>query len=245
MNKICTTIEQSKKLIELGIDVNTADMFWADGERPAVWNNKDTSLDEMDIPAWSLAALLDILKNRAYSIDDANVILSSYRTVEWWDLSINNSGLETVTKSDLIDACYEMIVKLKEKFVMKSYTDLGQSKKLAEILPIESADGFYESQYNSSTDTWETLLFIGNKWASPEVVIPCWGLASLLEILPGEITDSNGYKVYIDIRKYDSKYQIAYYTGLNWSDTITTDEYENLVDAAVEMIFTLKERNLL
>ena len=28
MNKICTTIKQSKKLIELGIDINTADMFW-------------------------------------------------------------------------------------------------------------------------------------------------------------------------------------------------------------------------
>ena len=26
MNKICTSLEQSKKLIELGIDVNTADM---------------------------------------------------------------------------------------------------------------------------------------------------------------------------------------------------------------------------
>ena len=29
---------------------------------------------------------------------------------------------------------------------MKSYTDIEQSKKLAEILPIESADGFYEAQ---------------------------------------------------------------------------------------------------
>ena len=28
MNKICTDIEQSKKLIELGIDMNTADMCW-------------------------------------------------------------------------------------------------------------------------------------------------------------------------------------------------------------------------
>ena len=28
--KICTTIEQSKKLIELGIDINTADMMWDD-----------------------------------------------------------------------------------------------------------------------------------------------------------------------------------------------------------------------
>jgi len=30
MNKLCTTIEQSQKLIELGIDVNTSDMFYAD-----------------------------------------------------------------------------------------------------------------------------------------------------------------------------------------------------------------------
>lgn len=28
MNKICTSLEQSKKLIELGIDIYTADMFW-------------------------------------------------------------------------------------------------------------------------------------------------------------------------------------------------------------------------
>lgn len=28
MNKICTSIEQSKKLIELGIDINTADFMW-------------------------------------------------------------------------------------------------------------------------------------------------------------------------------------------------------------------------
>lgn len=36
MNKICTSIEQSKKLIELGIDINTADMFWdlLDGDEP-------------------------------------------------------------------------------------------------------------------------------------------------------------------------------------------------------------------
>ena len=113
MNKICTTIEQSKKLSEI-LPIESADMFWADGERPAVWNNKDILLDEMDIPAWSLVALLDILNNRAYSIDDANVTLSSYRTVEWWDLTICNSVIEPVTKSDLVDACVEMILKLKE-----------------------------------------------------------------------------------------------------------------------------------
>lgn len=33
MGKICTTIEQSKKLIELGIDTETADMFYWYGEK--------------------------------------------------------------------------------------------------------------------------------------------------------------------------------------------------------------------
>ena len=28
MNKICTSMEQSQKLMELGIDVNTADMYY-------------------------------------------------------------------------------------------------------------------------------------------------------------------------------------------------------------------------
>ena len=28
MTKICTSIEQSQKLMELGIDINTADMSW-------------------------------------------------------------------------------------------------------------------------------------------------------------------------------------------------------------------------
>ena len=121
--KNCTDIEQSKKLIELGIDINTADMMWDDwslideGWKLSVGYYPEIEKDygRKCYPAWSLATLLDILRNRAYSIDeDAIVTLSSYKTVEW-DLSISNSGLYMVTKSDPIDACVEMIVKLKEK----------------------------------------------------------------------------------------------------------------------------------
>ena len=28
MKPICTTVEQSKKLIELGLDIETSDMYW-------------------------------------------------------------------------------------------------------------------------------------------------------------------------------------------------------------------------
>lgn len=38
---------------------------------------------------------------------------------------------------------------------MKSYTNIEQSKELAKILPLESADGFYEAQLNPITDEWE------------------------------------------------------------------------------------------
>ena len=113
MNKICTTIEQSKKLIELGIDVNTGDMFWADGERPAVWNNKDISLDEMDIPAWSLAALFKLLPKCIEGAEPSLIktFRDDYRIV--YDIH----GDENITSEDYtnpIDACYEMIIRLKE-----------------------------------------------------------------------------------------------------------------------------------
>ena len=112
--KSYTDLEQSKKLAKI-LPVETADMCY----RIVAHNPNDTheyqpycfvGTLESDIPCWSLAALLDILRNRASSIDeDADVSLSSYKNVEWWDLSINNSGLEAVTKSDIVDACVEMI----------------------------------------------------------------------------------------------------------------------------------------
>lgn len=134
---------------------------------------------------------------------------------------------------------------------MKAYTNIQQSKKLAEILSLDSAD-----------QTWEIIAIAGANLGVPEemqywhngntpcilnskIGIPCWSLAALLEILPDEIIDDNGDKIPIDIRKYDSKYLIAYRNDLKWSDTIATDEYENLVDTCVEMILDLHKQKLL
>lgn len=117
--KAFTDIKQSRKLAEI-LPPESADMkypYFGDEQygRTAVFGEPIEFSGGKDIPCWSLAALLDILRNSASSIDeDADVSLSSYKTVEWWDLLINNSGLEAVTKSDPIDACVEMIVKLKE-----------------------------------------------------------------------------------------------------------------------------------
>ena len=64
MNKICTSLEQSEKLIELGIDVSTADMFWwhnTEEKRYEAWLIDYAFISDMDIPAWSLSALLGLM----------------------------------------------------------------------------------------------------------------------------------------------------------------------------------------
>ena len=116
--KSYTDLEQSKKLVEF-LPVESADMCYrAHREECGILDFLITLCPhqfagEYSVPCWSLTALLNIISNRIYSIDeDANLILSSYKNIKW-DLSINNLDIE-VTKLDPIDACMEMIYKLKE-----------------------------------------------------------------------------------------------------------------------------------
>ena len=74
---ICTSIEQSQQLIELGIDINTADMSWLswmkDG-KPRIGFSGELFNNLYDIsdfrheymPAWSLSALLGLIKSEIY-----------------------------------------------------------------------------------------------------------------------------------------------------------------------------------
>lgn len=115
MNKICTTIEQSKKLIELGIDVETADMsyqhFIPDVYIPQLYEQDE----EDDIPAWSLAALLDLLPS--VIIRNGKIMFLTMEKEGTYNLYYKSEDrLDELqeTKEELIDACYEMIVRLKE-----------------------------------------------------------------------------------------------------------------------------------
>ena len=140
---------------------------------------------------------------------------------------------------------------------MKICTDLEQSKKLAEILPIESADMM-----------WDDWSLIDEGWKSivgyyPDIekdygrkCYPAWSLAALIDMLPNEISTGENFadKYQIDIRKYDWEdgttwYQIAYGNDRGrsgeWHDMINTGEKENIIDCCYQMILKLKERNLL
>ena len=110
MNKICTSIDQSQKLIELGIDINTADMRYSplNPDIPWVWVGKPL-IEKDAIPAWSLSALMDVL--------DRGIL---FKTPQGWACQsyIDFKAITSEYYSNPIDACVEMILKLKENKII-------------------------------------------------------------------------------------------------------------------------------
>lgn len=126
---------------------------------------------------------------------------------------------------------------------MKAYTDVPQSKRLAEILPLESADMWYsyygDSKYNP------TIAYKGEQWFlcqtrnSSHSDIPAWSLAALLNILPVSIYDNTDEYSQLEF----SKISVAYH---DINDGIKVGSIkDNLVDACYEVILKLHELNLL
>lgn len=117
---------------------------------------------------------------------------------------------------------------------MKSYTDLEQSKKLAQILPLESADMYYEPAVGFCTEPSEPR-FGDIKYAHPRS-IRCWSLAALLDYIKQPLK-----RLEIAVRT-DKNYNVfALIDNLRIN---ISDEFD-LVDACCYIIFKLKEKDLL
>ena len=128
MNKICTNIEQSKKLIELGIDVNTADMFWDTlfAKNPEAQVNNHHLVDEYDdehrIPAWSLSALLELIPpylgefGEGIDFGFGKAMNNKWYSAHYLQYFQNGDvdSVKTVTGDTAVDAAFEMVVWLKE-----------------------------------------------------------------------------------------------------------------------------------
>jgi len=147
MDKICTSIEQSQKLVELGIDVNTADMHYStwtilnDGEY-ILSPNQGQTIEELQkdygnqvIPAWSLTALLKLIKSEIYNktiqgepvtykvdfrkfkfTDDIDLYQIAYGSIKF-DVDGQYSFrdmINTGQKEEPIDAAFQMVCWLKE-----------------------------------------------------------------------------------------------------------------------------------
>lgn len=106
---------------------------------------------------------------------------------------------------------------------MKSYTDIPQSKKMAEILPIKSVDMFY----------WRGEVLRRGKYKTmdTEFDIPCWSFAALLELIP------KNYLIEANKKTTRTLYHITAISGE------VTHYHQDLVDAAVEMPLKLYNKN--
>ena len=112
---------------------------------------------------------------------------------------------------------------------MKSYTDIEQSKKLAEILPFESADMYY----GYKKDKPEYL-----PYSDTEVVglcFPCWSLSALLALMPERIKIGEELSFCLTSKKSLTGFSFGY--NLNGSTFVQ----DNPLDAAFEMICWLKQ----
>ena len=112
---------------------------------------------------------------------------------------------------------------------MKSFTNLEESNKLAEILPIESADMWYhghysplesERKYDDKPCPFHSMF--------PNWDEPCWSLTALLDILPSSTLDSSN----------------DHYYRLHCMGRFT-EWYGNPIDACYEMILKLYKQNIL
>lgn len=124
---------------------------------------------------------------------------------------------------------------------MKAYTDLNQSEKLAEILPVESADMYYFTiirDYPYSQGKIKTIAKIMDGSFSSDYDTPCWSLAALLDILPCNL------KLVLAINDFQGDRKEKYVIG-----SVEHDKYDcfadNPVDACYELILKLNELNLL
>lgn len=116
---------------------------------------------------------------------------------------------------------------------IKSYTSQEQSKKLAEILPIESADMCFNTHNNMPPlmTPYSRFKEFFNMEPTPAFLIPCWSLAALLDILPNGVVmnkDSQSGRYH-----FSFKYIETYFTA------------DNPVDACYELILMLHELKLL
>ena len=120
---------------------------------------------------------------------------------------------------------------------MKSYTDLEQSRKLAEILPLESADMSYRPyRAEGGIPDHETTL-LPFRYAS-WIGVPCWSLVALLEVLPknyGRYTKS--------LYWFDDGWHCEYVD--QDGEGYVGETADNPIDACCNTILKLKELKLL
>ena len=114
-----TTIEESKQLIEAGLDVNTADMLHEQHYNAESyvtikpWTTKGKSIGAHILPCWSLAALLDVASTHCDRLEIALRADKKYNVFAVKDDFVFRSFDDHPDGfGNLIDACVTVIEEL-------------------------------------------------------------------------------------------------------------------------------------
>lgn len=109
---IATTVEQSKKLIELGLSADTADMhYWEAEGKEYLYIGKCSDIN--GTPAWSLSKLLELMPFP---------ILHNTLSNKWRCTIYHKNGLILKTGEDVdspLDSAFEMMKYLLENKLIK------------------------------------------------------------------------------------------------------------------------------
>lgn len=130
---------------------------------------------------------------------------------------------------------------------MKAYTDIEQSKKLAEILSLESADMYYNPYLND--EDWYDIPNFGEADLNFNE-LPCWSLAALLDVLPPYLFE---FERGIDLNVYPNLNGKGWHCSYmpNCIENMKKDKFklitseDSLVDACYEMIIKSHELKML
>ena len=109
-----TSIEQSKKLLELGLSLESADMcYWMqyhraiDGGGQHLEDKPSTGKgNKGSIPCWSVGSLLEWLENHVYVKLEHDGIMWTLKVIDHDNSSITYYN----TQDYIIDVCYNVII---------------------------------------------------------------------------------------------------------------------------------------
>jgi hypothetical protein len=113
-----TTIEQSKKLLELGLNPETADMLWEQHffEIPYVtvkpYTTKGRTIVSHILPCWSLGALMELMPKICEDENDGGcypTVCKGFDT-DMWHCVYRRTLYVTDWYKSPIDAAFEMVV---------------------------------------------------------------------------------------------------------------------------------------
>lgn len=123
--KAYTSLEQSKKLVELGLDPSTADMHYYSFRRKddvIVWTPEIGETSKYDIPCWSAGRLIELMPPHI-AIGDTYFLFAMQRghvkdrdtyCIMYYDYPSALCETRTGYVDSLIDACFEEMVLLLE-----------------------------------------------------------------------------------------------------------------------------------